>query len=192
MNILLVGAPNSGKTTVFNWLTGLNAKAVNYPGSTVEVSHGTLAKHWQNESLPSVQVTDSPGVFGLANVEVSMDEQVTRRALLQDSMASGPQLVVCVIDATQISRQLILWDQLRQMNIFPVIALTMADMVSAPEKSRLQNALKLHTKTEVCWINGRLGGGLPELIHACGQQFQKFRRDLARSSKRQCQKRQDQ
>ncbi|MBN8541550.1 MAG: ferrous iron transport protein B [Deltaproteobacteria bacterium] len=120
MSLILVGSPNSGKTTLFNRLTGLSAKTVNYPGSTVDLHKGRLIGH------PSVTVVDSPGVYSL--VPRSPDEAVTMRALCENN-----EIIVAVIDATQLSRQLALAQQLKKFGDWrrvPVlVALTMTDIL---------------------------------------------------------------
>lgn len=159
MKVLLVGAPNCGKTTLFNWLTGLSAKAVNYPGSTVEVSRGGLASHWNKENvLLPVEVVDSPGIFGLASKESTADEEVTRRALNGVSM-TAPNLVLGVVDATQLDRQLIVVEQLRAMGARPVVVFTMTDLLTAGARTALKARFP-----EALWIDGRLGGGVDQVV----------------------------
>lgn len=159
MKVLLIGAPNCGKTTLFNWLTGLTAKAVNYPGSTVEVSRGGLAAHWLKEAPPApVEIVDSPGVFGLASREVTADEEVTRRALHGDRFGA-PDVVVGVVDATQLERQLIVVEQLRAMGADPVLVFTMTDLLSEDARRALKGRFP-----EALWVDGRLGGGVDRLV----------------------------
>ena len=109
MNVLLVGSPNSGKTTLFNRLTGLRAKTVNYPGSTVDL----LVGEWGD-----VQLYDTPGVYSL--FPRSPDEEITLRAL----KTKEPHAVVVVVDATQLSRQLAIALQLKEMFRAPSAAVT--------------------------------------------------------------------
>lgn len=161
MKVLLVGAPNCGKTTLFNWLTGLTAKAVNYPGSTVEVSRGRLAAHWG--VAEEVQVVDSPGVFGLVAPQVTGDETVTRRALKGEG-GSAPDVIVNVVDVTQLERQLIVNEQLHAMGVAPVLAFTMTDLLDEASRRELKSRFP-----GAVWIDGRLGGGVDILI-------QEFRR----------------
>lgn len=100
MNVLLVGSPNSGKTTLFNRLTGMRAKTVNYPGSTVDLLVG---------SWSGVQLFDTPGVYSL--YPRSPDEEITVEAL----KTKEPHAVVAVVDATQLSRQLSIALQLKEL-----------------------------------------------------------------------------
>lgn len=97
--MILIGSPNSGKTTLFNRLTGLRARAVNYPGSTVDLSSG----EWGEFLL-----IDSPGIYSLS--PRSPDEEITLKALSEKK----PEAVIAVVDATQLSRQLAIVIQLRK------------------------------------------------------------------------------
>ncbi len=131
LNVLLVGSPNSGKTTLFNRLTGLRAKTVNYPGSTVDLLVGT----WGD-----VQLFDTPGVYSL--YPRSPDEEITVSAL----KTKEPHAVVAVVDATQLSRQLAIALQLKALfkpdgpgPASVVVAVTMLDLLES-EGERLDLA----------------------------------------------------
>ena len=100
-SIALVGAPNSGKTTLYNWLTGSRFKTVNYPGATVEFSVGLLASH-HGES--GIQVLDTPGTYSLH--PKSADEWVTLKALYKNPQVEKMDGVLAVIDGTNLSRHL--------------------------------------------------------------------------------------
>lgn len=121
LNVLLVGSPNSGKTTLFNKLTGLSAKTVNYPGSTVDLLVG---------SWGDVRLFDTPGVYSL--YPRSPDEEITMSAL----KTKEPHAVVAVIDATQLSRQIAIAIQLKELFLQApearasvVVAVTMLDLL---------------------------------------------------------------
>ena len=131
--VLLIGNPNSGKTTLFNALTGLSARVGNYPGITVEHKEGTA-------TLPAAQgnvvvdVIDAPGTYSI--LPRSDDEAVAVRALFAD-LPPGPgkakrthaDVVVAVVDATQLQRNLMLVAQLRELPLPLVVALTMTDTI---------------------------------------------------------------
>ncbi|MBM3274019.1 MAG: 50S ribosome-binding GTPase, partial [Candidatus Sericytochromatia bacterium] len=121
--IALVGPPNSGKTTLYNALTGSRFRTVNYPGATVEYSVG--------DALPqlglSAQILDSPGLSSL-NAH-SPDEEVTIRALFSHPRLGTPDLVVVVADASQLSRHLYLAQQIIASGFRTVVAVTMVDML---------------------------------------------------------------
>lgn len=135
-NILLVGSPNSGKTTLFNKLTGLSAKTVNYPGSTVDLLVGSWS-YGEND----VRVFDTPGVYSLH--PRSPDEEITIAAL----KTKEPHAVVAVVDATLLSRQLAIAIQLKRMfastkdRSSVVVAVTMLDLLKTEGESVDLNAL---------------------------------------------------
>ncbi len=133
MSLILVGSPNSGKTTLFNRLTGLSAKTVNYPGSTVDLHMGRLSAALGGAALVPVNVIDTPGVYSL--VARSPDEAVTVRALCEREA----DVIVAVMDATQLSRQLALARQLKKFGEASktpvVLALTMLDILEKSGES---------------------------------------------------------
>ncbi len=126
-SVLLIGNPNCGKTTLFNALTGLSAKTGNYPGITVEHRSGKASV---GDAKLSVTVVDVPGTYSL--VPRSDDEAVAVRVLFGDiAGVSRPDLVVAVVDATLLERNLYLLSQLRELPLPLVVALTMTDIVEA-------------------------------------------------------------
>ncbi len=155
--ILLIGCPNSGKTTLYNWITGLRHKTVNYPGSTVDYSVG--------ESLDvygeAVQVIDTPGTYSL--LPEGVDEEVTV-GVVQNLAAQGNYHIVLVIDATQLDKNFLLFMQLREMNLPFSVALTMEDIVRSEGKSINVEFLTTAFLTDVVPIDGRLGSGVAEIV----------------------------
>ena len=153
--VALVGAPNSGKTTLYNWLTGSNAKAVNYPGSTVDYMKGELAHHWRQKKSLSY-ILDTPGTYSLqAKTE---DELVTQKILTDSSSEVLPSQVVIVVDGTQLSRHLLLAEQIRMMGIPMVIAITMVDLLRAQKIELNLEPIRYHFNCPVLLVDGRLGG----------------------------------
>ncbi len=122
----MVGNPNSGKTTLFNALTGLRQKVGNYPGVTVEKKLGTA---WSQHGKP-IQVIDLPGAYSLA--ARSPDEAVLRDVLLgRRDDTPQPDRIICVVDASNLERNLYLVHQILDLGRPVVIALNMMDLAAA-------------------------------------------------------------
>jgi ferrous iron transport protein B len=156
--IALVGSPNSGKTTLFNWLTGSRFKTVNYPGSTVDC--------FQGMTLPTygvrLSVLDTPGVYSLH--PQATDEEVTFEVLSGQKRFGQVAAVVAVIDATQLERQLYVVRQLQEAGFKLVVALTMSDLAKRAGLVIDVISLSQILKTPVVEIDGRLGGGVSQLL----------------------------
>jgi ferrous iron transport protein B len=159
-SIGLVGSPNSGKTTLYNWLTGSRFKTVNYPGATVEYSLGKLAHHL-GEGL---QVMDTPGTYSLH--PKSADEEVTLKALYENPDLGVVSGVIVVLDGTQLSRHLLLAKQLQQTG-FPMIAvITMSDLLRREGIEIDVDYLQKQLGCPVVQFDGLLAGGLKEIVAA--------------------------
>lgn len=160
LGVALVGAPNSGKTTLYNWLTGSKFKTVNYPGATVEYSLGGLASHLGEGPL----VMDTPGTYSLH--PKSADEEVTLKALYNSPEVGQVQGVVVVVDGTQLSRHLLLVEQVKETGLPMVVVVTMMDLL---RKEKIDLNLHFLTETYQCpfvAFDGLLGGGLHEVVSA--------------------------
>ena len=120
ITIALAGNPNCGKTTMFNALTGANQYVGNWPGVTVEKKTGKLKTGKKGEV---VDVTDLPGVYSLS--PYTLEEVVTRDYILNDR----PDVIIDLVDATNIERNLYLTGQLIETGIPVVVALNMSDLV---------------------------------------------------------------
>jgi len=124
-HIALVGNPNAGKTTVFNALTGLRQKVGNYPGVTVEKKEGRILFPNGTEAT----LLDLPGTYSLA--AASPDEQVATDVLLgREPHTTVPDLVVCVVDASNLERGLYLVSQLIDRHLPLIVALNMTDVAA--------------------------------------------------------------
>jgi small GTP-binding protein len=121
--VALVGTPNCGKTTLFNWLTGSRFKTVNYPGSTVEHSLGSTHARFGESLL----VMDTPGTYSLA--PKSPDERVTFEAIFNHKVHGASRVIVSIADATQLWRHLLLTKQLLDAGFKVVLAVTMLDLL---------------------------------------------------------------
>jgi ferrous iron transport protein B len=117
ITIALVGNPNSGKTTMFNDLTGSNQYVGNWPGVTVEKKMGYL------KDDKEIQIQDLPGIYSLS--PYTMEEVVSRNFLLDES----PDVILNIVDASNIERNLYLTTQLLELGIPVVIALNMIDVI---------------------------------------------------------------
>lgn len=124
LSIALVGNPNSGKSSLFNVLTGLNQKVGNFPGVTVDKKTG-ISKI--SDTL-TASVIDLPGTYSL--YPKSADEQVTYEVLLNQKNADRPDLIVVIADASNLKRNLLFCSQIMDLKIPVVIALTMMDIAS--------------------------------------------------------------
>ena len=121
IKIALAGNPNCGKTTMFNALTGANQYVGNWPGVTVEKKEGKLKGRRKNENII---VTDLPGIYSLS--PYTLEEVVSRDYLLKEN----PDVIINLVDATNIERNLYLTTQLVETGIPVVIALNMSDLLA--------------------------------------------------------------
>lgn len=154
--IALVGNPNSGKTSLFNALTGSNQKVGNYPGVTVERVAGKMKLEGK-----TVTVIDVPGLYSMR--PVSLDEEVATNLIGGLADEGEPDVLVCVLDASNLERNLFFFSQLSGAQIPTVVALTMSDVLKSDGKSvdvaRLADILGM----EVVTVVSHKGAGLDDL-----------------------------
>lgn len=159
---VLTGNPNCGKTTVFNALTGLRAKVGNYAGVTVERKEGRLL-----QSPPSQQVTilDLPGTYSLS--PQSVDEQIARDVLFcRLPEVPAPSVVIVVVDASNLERNLYFATQVIELGYPTLIALNMLDVARDQGEDIDIPALQQRLGVPVIPLVATIGDGLPDLIRA--------------------------
>ena len=151
MRIALIGNQNSGKTTLFNALTGSNQKIGNWPGVTIEQKVGVIAEGTH-------ELIDLPGIYSLS--PYTLEEALSRAFLIQEK----PDLIINIIDATAIERSLYLTTQLMELDIDCIIALNMSDMLERKGISIHIEALSKLLNTTVVQISALKKSGLKSLI----------------------------
>lgn len=159
--LLLIGNPNTGKTTLFNRLTGQNARIGNYPGITVERRSGDLTLRTDGAARV-VEVVDVPGAYSLS--ARSAEEQIALSAVLGWAENPRPDLCVVVVDAGQLARNLYLVTQLLELDVRVVVALNMIDEVrdNPPNAGELSRFLGVPCVA----TDARHGTGMVELERA--------------------------
>ena len=156
LKVALVGNPNSGKTSLFNRLTGLHQKVGNFPGITVEKKSGQFSL-----GECKVSIVDFPGTYSLQ--PRSMDEEVAVSAIVDSENPNHPELVLIVVDASHLKTSLYLALQVLEKGIPAILVLNMADQLS-----RLTSLLDLSILSEILDVpvvktNAREGKGISEL-----------------------------
>jgi len=154
--VLLVGNPNTGKTTLFNRLTGQNARIGNYPGITVERRSGSS----RLDGNKLVEVVDLPGTYSLS--ARSAEEQIALWAVLGQGPYPPPDLCVFVADASQLSRNLYLALQLAELGLPMVVALNMIDEAAdnPPNIAAIERLLGVPCVA----VSARRGSGMSALL----------------------------
>ena len=166
--VVLLGNPNTGKTSLFNQLSGKNARVGNYPGITVERHSGWLELKDADDSTSSVELVDVPGTYSLS--ARSPEEQIALNAALGIGENPEPQLVVVVVDAGQLIRNLYLVLQLAELAVPMVIALNMIDEVSDDPPSA--EAISRLFAVPCVETDARRGRGMAELRDAIRRSLQ--------------------
>jgi len=155
--IVLVGNPNSGKSSLFNQLTGLRQKVGNYPGITVDKKSGIFSV----EGHKNIRVIDLPGNYSI--YPRAKDEKIVVDILSNSDHDLYPDLVIVIVDASNLKRNLLLLNQIQDLGIPVICALNMVDI--AEKKGVAINSVLLQEKLQipVVPINARTGKGIPEL-----------------------------
>ena len=157
INVALIGNPNTGKTSVFNALTGLNQKVGNYPGITVEKKEGIC-------KLPrgvKAHIIDLPGTYSL-NAS-SLDENVVIELLLNKNDKDFPDIAVVVSDVENLKRNLLLFTQIKDLEIPTLLVINMADRMNYKGISLDIDYLEEHLQTKIALISTRKNLGIDNL-----------------------------
>ena len=154
VRIALAGNPNSGKTTLFNALTGSNQFVGNWPGVTVEKKEGKLKKH------DGVTITDLPGIYSLS--PYTLEEVVARNYLIEER----PDAILNIIDGTNLERNLYLTTQLVELGIPVVLAVNMMDVVRKNGDTIRTEELSRQMGCRVMEISALKGTGVMEAAEA--------------------------
>ena len=157
INVALIGNPNTGKTSVFNQLTGLNQQVGNYPGITVEKKIGFC-------KLPNnikANILDLPGTYSL-NAS-SIDENVVIELLLNKKDKLFPDVVLLITEVENLKRNLLLFTQIKDLEIPTILVINMADRMKHKGISLDIPYLEEQLKTKIALISSRKGFGIQEL-----------------------------
>ena len=160
IKVALVGNPNTGKTSLFNQLTGLNQKVGNYPGITVEKKTG-ISKLDKNTSAT---IVDLPGTYSIN--PNTLDENIVLRTLLDKNHVDYPDVIVVVADIENIKRNLLIFSQIKDLQIPTILAINMSDQLKKKGISIDIETLKKALKTEVILISARKNIGIDSLKKA--------------------------
>lgn len=149
IHVALVGNPNTGKTSLFNQLTGLNQKVGNYPGVTVDKKQGKCKLSNEETAL----ITDLPGTYSIN--PTSLDESVVLKTLMSNEPTEKPQVIVVVAEVENLKRNLLLFTQVKDLGIPTVLVINMADQMKPKGISIDIALLQQELKTDVVLISTR-------------------------------------
>ncbi len=177
MRIALAGNPNSGKTSLFNKLTGLRQKTGNFPGVTVEKKSGIL--HLPDKQ--HIELIDLPGAYSL--YPSSEDERIVLNVLINPEDENYPDAVIYVADITNLEKHLLLLTQIKDLGFPTLLALNMSDLAEKKEVQVEERKLSDFLGLPILSISGKTGENLENLkkevgkltgIETVGQPFYKF------------------
>jgi len=154
IKVALIGNPNTGKTSLFNQLTGLTQKVGNYPGVTVDKKQGTC----KLSATQNAVITDLPGTYSIN--PTSVDESIVLKTLLKKDIKESPDVILVVADVENLKRNLLLFSQIKDLEIPTVLAINMVDQMNRKGISIDLTALKEELNTEVVLISARKNQGI--------------------------------
>ncbi|HIP48697.1 MAG TPA: ferrous iron transport protein B [Lutibacter sp.] len=157
IKVALVGNPNTGKTSLFNQLTGLNQKVGNYPGITVDKKEGAchLSENFE------AKIIDLPGTYSIN--PTSADEQIVFKTLVDDTSPDYPDVVVVVAEVENLKRNLFLFTQIKDIEIPTVLVINMADQLQSKGIKIDVASLETALKTKVILVSARKKTGIEDL-----------------------------
>ena len=157
LNVALIGNPNTGKTSVFNALTGLNQKVGNYPGITVEKKQGICRLNRTTKA----HIIDLPGTYSL-NAS-SMDESVVIELLLNKNDKDFPDVAVVVSDIENLKRNLLLFTQIKDLEIPTLLVINMSDQMKRKGIALDVALLEEQLKTKIALVSTRENKGIDQI-----------------------------
>ena len=157
LNVALIGNPNTGKTSVFNALTGLNQKVGNYPGITVDKKQGVC----RLSRGVKAHILDLPGTYSL-NAS-SLDENVVIELLLNKNDKDYPDVAVIVSDVENLKRNLLLFTQVKDLKIPTILVINMSDVMTRKGISLDIEILEQKLHTKIALVSTRKNSGIQEL-----------------------------
>lgn len=160
IKVALVGNPNTGKTSLFNQLTGLNQKVGNYPGITVDKKVGKA----QLSQQIFASIVDLPGTYSIN--PTTIDENIVLQTLLDQAHEDFPDVIVVVADIENIKRNLLLYSQIKDLKIPTILAINMSDQISKKGIEIDLDLLKKELKGEVVLTSARKNLGIDKLKEA--------------------------
>ncbi len=154
INVALIGNPNTGKTSVFNQLTGLNQKVGNYPGITVEKKEGVC----KLDRGVKAHILDLPGTYSLNTT--SLDESVVVELLLNKNDKDYPDVAIVVSDVENLKRNLLLFTQIKDLKIPSVLVINMSDRMPLKGITIDIDELEKKLDTKIALVSTRKGTGI--------------------------------
>lgn len=157
IHVALIGNPNTGKTSLFNQLTGLNQKVGNYPGVTVDKKQGKSKLSKDQTAL----ITDLPGTYSIN--PTSVDESIVLKSLQDNSSAQYPDVIVVVAEVENLKRNLLLFSQIQDLGIPAILAINMVDQMEKKGISIDVQTLEKELQTKVVLISARTNEGIKDV-----------------------------
>ena len=157
IKVALIGNPNTGKTSLFNQLTGLNQKVGNYPGVTVDKKEGFS----KLSSTQNAVITDLPGTYSIN--PTSIDESIVLKTLLKKDIKESPDVILVVADVENLKRNLLLFSQIKDLEIPTVLAINMVYQINRKGITIDLSLLKKQLNTEVVLISARKNEGINDV-----------------------------